>query len=319
MKAMEWEDYWSRLLKEKKLLSKVNEMDQADELLENQVKIEEICHQIYDDYKVWREELKETREEFLRLIGGLAGVHLQCSRIKSLESLLGKVVTKRYANLKNDESEYARINGSNYKDIITDLIGMRLIINYRGKWTQIHEEILREFPYAAQETYQKESLLPHPKDGRGLQVEMPKVYYAQGDTVGQYENYGLEVKLHDKGYRSIHYTVSFWKTYIEIQVRTIYDEAWSDCDHNYVYKQEQNRSHTALEQISAILCKLTNASNDIGEGMREIFEKQSFIENGKNCWYASSEDIQSLDVALNRVREAQEELEDFRGRLEPRQ
>ena len=33
------------------------------------------------------------------------------------------------------------------------------------------------------------------------------------------------------------------------QVRTIYDEAWSDCDHNYVYKQDENKSHTALEQM----------------------------------------------------------------------
>ena len=136
----------------------------------------------------------------------------------------------------------------------------------------IHREILRTFPYVENlQLYENGQLIPHAESGSSLLAEIPKVYYAQGDQVDEFKAQGLETRLHKKGYRSIHYTVSFKKFYIEIQVRTIYDEAWSDCDHNYVYKQDENKSHSALESLSQILCDLTNISNDIGENMREIF------------------------------------------------
>lgn len=82
------------------------------------------------------------------------------------------------------------------------------------------------------------------------------------------------------GYRSIHYVASYQKVYIEIQVRTIYDEAWSDCDHNYVYKKDDNMSHMALEKLSHILSDLTSVSNDIRDSMKDIFDNQSFHDLG---------------------------------------
>ena len=147
-------------------------------------------------------------------------------------------------------------------------------------------------------------------------MERPKVYYAKGDNVEQYKEYGLDVKIHKMGYRSIHYTVSFRGVYIEIQVRTIYDEAWSDCNHNYVYKHDENKSHTALVQISDILCKLTNLSNDIGEGMRNIYEKQSMLEIEGNRWETSKEVLDLFDVSLERMKDVYDDLNEFRQRLE---
>lgn len=190
--------------------------------------------------------------EFQRIIEGFQGVHLHSSRIKSIDSLLVKVITKRYENLRNPQSPYYKIDGSNYKDIITDLIGMRLIVNYRGKWEVIHHEIVEAFPYAEDlKLYETGKLVPHSVSAHPLLAEIPKVYNAQGDQVDAFKKKGLETKLRTKGYRSIHYTVSFLNIYIEIQVRTIYDEAWSDCDHNYVYKQDENKSHSAVKEEDA--------------------------------------------------------------------
>lgn len=313
---VEWERFWSDLVEEKKLKGKILEMNQADVALGNTMMIEEICHQIFEDYQEWYQNLEKVKKEFLRIIDELQGVHLQCSRIKELDSLLVKVVTKRYKNLRNKQSDYAIICGSNYKEIITDLIGMRLIINYRGKWSDIHNELITHFPYADIVQYEKDKLLPHPADRGTLLVEIPKVYYASGDNVEEYRKCGLDVRLHEKGYRSIHYTVSFWGVYIEIQVRTIYDEAWSDCDHNYVYKQDENKSHTALEKISSILCKLTNLSNDVGDNMKEIFDTQSFVDLGNNRWRTSVENMQVFDDALLRMQEVHALMQDFRDKLE---
>lgn len=86
------------------------------------------------------------------------------------------------------------------------------------------------------------------------------------------------------GYRSIHYTVSYQGVYIEIQVRTIYDEAWSDCDHNYVYKQDENKSHTALEQTD------------------------------QNQWIASEEIYDVMEDSLIRIKDIYTQMEAFQNR-----
>ena len=112
--------------------------------------------------------------------------------------------------------------------------------------------------------YDEYDLIPMDKLDKNALVQIPTIYYAQGDNIEPYRKYHIVPKLHNMGYRSIHYTVCFESVYIEIQVRTIYDEAWSDCDHNYVYKQDENKSHSALEQVSQILCQMTNISNDLG-------------------------------------------------------
>lgn len=112
-------------------------------------------------------------------IEGLHGVHLQTSRIKNLDSLLGKVITKRHENYANKKNGYSRINAGNYKSIITDLIGMRLIINYWGKWSDIHQEIVKAFPDTEPEQYDQFDILPHPENRDCILVEIPKVYYIE--------------------------------------------------------------------------------------------------------------------------------------------
>ncbi len=216
--------------------------------------------------------------------------------------------------INNRKSKYYKIDGNNYKDIITDLIGMRLIINYRGNWTVIHNELLAEFPYVEQKMYDECELVPHQTD-RNILAEIPIVYYASGDKLECYRPYNVVTKLHQKGYRSIHYIVSFKGVYVEIQVRTIYDEAWSDCDHSYVYKQDGRKSHSALEEMSRILCQLTNVSNDLGDSMREVFEKESILDIGNGNWKTTEEWFELCDEALYRIEKAHDELQQFRNHL----
>ena len=190
-----------------------------------------------------------------------------------------------------------------------------MIINYRGKWEVIHHELIERFPYADRELYRTHKSIPYDLVKRDILAEIPIVYYAIGDKIDEYVGMDMIPKQHSKGYRSIHYVVLFQGVYIEIQVRTIYDEAWSDCDHNYVYKQDENKSHTALECLSQILCQLTNISNDMGENMREIFEEEKMIDQRDGTWKTTHECVESFDRALQRVKLAYEELERFRGKL----
>lgn len=313
---MEWETYWEALIEKKKLRPRIEELDQIDQLRGNNFTTKEICHKIFDNYhEEMKPHLEQVRQDFSKLIDQFQGVHLQTSRIKTLDSLLVKVISKRHEHLGDEDSLYSNINGDNYKDIITDLMGMRLIINYRGKWEMIHNEIVERFPYADEKLYEKYDLIPIVKMEKDVLAEIPKVYYARGDKIEPYRKYKIIPKLHKMGYRSLHYTVCYEGVYVEIQVRTIYDEAWSDCDHNYVYKQDENKSHTALEQLSQILCQLTNISNDLGENMREIFEAETMLDQHDGTWKTTQVCLDTFDEALERVESTCAQLEDFRNRL----
>lgn len=311
---MEWEQFWNSLLDEHKLRLKVEEMNQVDRIKGNENNIEEICHCIYDDYTTWRDSCEKVKNELWNVIEQFQGVHLHTSRIKTLDSLIEKVIRKRYEWLADDGSKYANINVENYRDIITDLVGLRLIINYRGHWFDIHDEILKTFPFDENRKYEKDKLLAHiPRCN--VQAELPKVYYAEGDDIRKFVEKGLIPKKHKMNYRSIHYTISFQGVYIEIQIRTIYDEAWSDCDHNYVYKKDDNRSHSALQQMSGILSKLTNLSNDIGERMKDIYDSEALVENPGKGWQATEDVLMEFDKFVKRMADIEYEMKEFRGML----
>lgn len=313
---MEWESYWNNLIEKKKLRPRLDELDELDKARCNPYTTEQICHKIYDDYyRIWRPKWKQVRDHFWELVEQFQGVHLQTSRIKTLDSLLVKVICKRHEHLGDPDSLYFKIDGENYREIITDLIGMRLIINYRGKWEMIHNEIVQHFPYVEEKLYDEYDLIPMDKLDKNALVQIPTIYYAQGDNIEPYRKYHIVPKLHNMGYRSIHYTVCFESVYIEIQVRTIYDEAWSDCDHNYVYMQDENKSHSALEQVSQILCQMTNISNDLGEHMRQIFEGETIIDQHDGTWKTSQEGLDIFDNALDRIGKTYEQLESFRKKL----
>lgn len=309
---MEWQQFWTELLITKKLTSKVEELNVIDASKGQFAQTEKICHNIYDDYETWHEQLVLTKKDFLQEVEQIEGIHLQSSRIKTKESLIVKVITKRYENVSSRTSSYAYINGDNYREIITDLIGMRLIINYRGKWEDIHWSILEHFPQKQVDIYKENSLLKHEIDEK-FQAEIPKVYYAANDKIETYQKCGLETKAHKAGYRSIHYTISYKMTYIEVQVRTIYDEAWSDCDHNYVYKHEANPSNRALSQLTKILCSVTNTASDIGETMREIYEGGWLLASDNEKWIATNECKESFDNSIERLEVAVKSLKEFQN------
>lgn len=312
---MEWDDYWENLLIENKLKNKVNEINEIDIEKCGECKLEEICHKIFDDYESYRIELEEVRQKILRIVEKLPEVHLQTSRIKKVDSLLCKIIEKKYAHMLDRTNLYSILSNENYKDIITDLIGIRLIISYRGKWKELHNGIIEIFPYKSDiEVYEKFEFVPHSVEGDGFLAEIPKAYYAYGDDLSIYDDVLVNKKLKDNGYRSVHYIVSFMGVYIEIQARTIYDEAWNDCDHNFVYKKESCMSFSALKELSGVLSLLTNTSNDLGEIMQQIYELELLNEfNGK--YYIKNDRELKLNKISDNIETVHNLLRDFESNI----
>ncbi len=314
MTREEWQEWWQTFLEEEKLQGKVGDLDEWDCLNGNEAQTEKICFEVYNNYDTIKSDLEKVKKDLIDSLGQLKQVHLQSGRVKGKDSLIEKIVRKRYDCIRSQTSDYAHLNSSNYADIITDLAGIRLIINYRGKWQDIHNEILKNFPLKDLELYEGIEHLPHSK-GEKFLAEIPVVYYAEGDLKEQYEQANLKTEQHEQGYRSIHYVISYQGCYVELQVRTIYDEAWSDCDHSYVYKHDAKPNNAALRNLSGILCKITNVANDIGDNMHDVFIEGRFSGADGDIWIASSEDIEFFNDKVKKLKEAEEDLTAFVNRL----
>jgi len=101
------------------------------------------------------------------------------------------------------------------------------------------------------------------------QGEKPTAYLRKGDTedyIKLFQDNGCEIKYHKYGYRSVHYLLksNLDKETItsEVQVRTIFEEAWSEIDHTVRYPN--NLDNIILEQFLVIFNRLAGSSDEMG-------------------------------------------------------
>ena len=108
-------------------------------------------------------------------------------------------------------------------------------------------------------------------------IETPKGYYREGDSetfVKSLEDLGLEALAHNNGYRSIHYVTNIQinkkvKSFVEIQVRTIYEEAWSEIDHTVNYPKSD--VPIVLLKFLQVLNRLSGSADEMGTVIKELF------------------------------------------------
>lgn len=172
--------------------------------------------QIAKDHESNLESLRDSAEVFARTIQRIPGVHSVRSRIKNTDHLLEKIVRK----CAKGNEKYKGISQENYFTIVTDLVGVRALHLFKEDYLEIDKFI-------------KSIWNTH---------EDPVAYIREGDPSAlteQFESTGLKVEKHPAGYRSIHYILSTQpakrKTLAEIQVRTIFEEGWSEIDHRVRY------------------------------------------------------------------------------------
>lgn len=209
-------------------------------------------------------------------------IHSIRYRLKDVESLIVKIIEKKYEN-KGDNSKYTNINRDNYYKIITDLIGVRIIFRNRNEWQPIHKLIWDKF-YNEEREYIKD----YEKDyfgGKDIFIaEKPIVYYRDNNKKKDYEIFGkniFDIQRSDIGYSSIHYVINVNGTYIELQVRTIYDEAWSECDHDFVYKLNASPKKLILKRCSKMLSDVTGIADTMSTFIEDYSNDKIEDENIK--------------------------------------
>lgn len=197
--------------------------------------------EIVDDYVARNEELKALKMEYLNQIQDLTKAHSIKARIKNPERLVEKIIRKV-------ARDGIRIDKTNYLDKITDIVGLKIIHISRFDSISLFNQIYSKF---------KEQF-----------IEDVKIKIRAGDEEHLFEplkSFGVQIEK-QKRYRSIHYTLKAeCGICVEIQTRTLFEEGWSELDHDVIYKG--SKVSKRLELYSTILSRLVGVCDDIAELM----------------------------------------------------
>jgi ppGpp synthetase/RelA/SpoT-type nucleotidyltranferase len=187
-------------------------------------------------------------EKFLTNDAKDAGVHSVRSRLKKPDSLIEKIIRKSIEAKKNGQK--LNITSKNYSDHINDLIGIRILHTFKDDWFGIHNYILGQCQYKTK--------------------DKPLVYYRQGDEknfIDECKRNGCNAKAHPKAYRSIHYIINPHPNkkigYAEIQVRTVFEDGWSEIDHKLRYVSKKGTKHI-LDNYLLALNRIAGSADEIG-------------------------------------------------------
>ena len=148
------------------------------------------------------------------------------------------------------------LSKDNYKEIITDLIGIRVLHLFKDDWLTIHNEITHLWEVK----------------------ETPQVNIRKGDNDGVdfekiVEEAGCELIIRKYGYRSVHYLIGTplnknEEIKVEIQVRTVFEEAWSEIDH--IIRYPYDTQNDMLGEYLAMFNRIVGSADEMGSFIQKL-------------------------------------------------
>lgn len=212
---------------------------------------------IYNDYIGLVNLLEKEAEHVVSKLIDVPSVHSVRRRVKKPFHLIEKIIRK------GSKYKERNISVDNYKEIITDLIGIRVLHLFKDDWRNIHSEILNLWDIQ----------------------ETPQVNIRRGDyNITQFKesikDLNCEVIVREHGYRSVHYLIriNMSKTtnvLVEIQVRTVFEEAWSEIDHIMRYPYDVD--NPIITEYLGIFNRIVGSADEMGTFLKKV--KKDFSNN----------------------------------------
>ena len=241
-----------------------------DELIKNYIDWNEI-EKIYEDFMVYRKSYETQAELIATILRNHPKVHSVKTRVKDPEHLIEKIIRK-VGDRREKYGEEFNFTVDNYKNEITDLLGIRVIHIFKEDWEEIHSFITRMW--------------------RVLEIVSN---VREGDNTKKFEELGIEVCSRLSGYRSVHYIIESYPTtqkiMAEIQVRTIFEEGYGEIDHQLRYSHKQipevlaqnlmllNRIAGSSDEMASLINALSKSIEDVKlEYEEKLKEKDKEIE-----------------------------------------
>lgn len=225
------------------------------------------------------EALNATAESYARIIQQCSHVHSVRWRVKKPQHLMEKIVRKTQPNTVTFKAKYLGINQYNYDAIVTDLIGVRALHLFKDDGLAIHDYLMGKWQY-----------------------EEPPVYYVRNgdDEVSAELPEDIKVKIHPAGYRSLHYVFGSELQqrciFTEVQVRTIFEEAWTEIDHKIRYPNFS----TDAEICSFLLIfnRLVGSADEMGSFVKQLAaeatQRQQALTGSNKTTESNTVDVEDL-------------------------
>ena len=254
----------------------------------------ELLNSIYDDYiEKQYDRLSSELKKILELLQDQKpeNLHVIYGRVKKPEHLIEKIVRK--AGIENIE-KYKKISLDNYKDIVTDLVGVRILVLDKEEWKIADTHIRNKF----NNTFEQE----------------PTAYVCYGDR-DIFDRNIINVMYTNKGYRSQHYIIKPNVYYVEIQVRTLAEEVYGEFDHSSRYPYRNNNKF--LLRYSKIVSKTITELDDListGLHLDDIlldeldhhFEEDQYIDWDKKIGVHCNGNIKQNSIDLSGLNNAKD-------------
>lgn len=203
--------------------------------------------------------------------------------------------TKR--RVKNPDSIYLKIKRRAYKSIedIHDLAGLRVLCLFELSIPEVHGALLKIF-----------------SDRKGKIIELKGYNWRKeedSNIINLIKGYtkaaGLQIDLDptlrkkESGYKSIHYVVQLpfmeKKFFVEVQLRTILQDAWAELEHTLSYKQ--GNIHPHIKKSFQLLARDLQTSDYLISHLKDISKKEkigvlhSLRKAGPDRWMGYEEDL----------------------------
>ena len=235
-------------------------------------------------------ELQTTASYISERLQAVPAVHSLNTRIKRGEHIIAKMIRKK---LQRPELTFEI---SSYEELITDLIGIRALHLFKDEWRMIHDFIIAEWELH----------------------EQPIAYVRSGDPtalLNAFADAKFRVEEHPFGYRSIHYVIESRPAkrteLAELQIRTIFEEGWSEIDHRVRYPRQSDDPY--LAEFLTIFNRLAGSADEMGTFIKSLSVyviEQAHKLNARELEVAKKEE--ELKNAVKRLKISEEE----KGKLE---
>jgi ppGpp synthetase/RelA/SpoT-type nucleotidyltranferase len=222
----------------------------TEQALQEQELAPQTLAEIYNDYLSRQPELTDIAQFVAGLLLRVEGVHAVNYRVKAPLHLLQKIIRKK--------KEYPDrvFTQDSYLDLINDLAGVRALHLYKDSWIDISRYIQQEWklkrtPYA---------YINKQEDALLLQ---------------DFAAHGCKVIPHPAGYKAMHFVIETkpgkQRYFAEIQLRTLFEESWSEIDHSIRYPD--HFCSKLSENLLTILNRLTSDADEMATFIKALSDK----------------------------------------------